>query len=241
MSINGETLRHPINGTAEETWGGFSWPAFFFGVIWLLVKGLYGHFIINLVVLIISAGFAAPVVWIIYGFIGNDAHKSSLINKGYLTNDQWETRNRPTPVPQTVPRPVPEPKAPAATPVVVADALEKLASLVDKGHLTREEFAEQKARLLGKGQPLVVEQPAPAETINQNRLAAELSTPKRCKDFLISRGCRVSRPTEYIWEVLQPSGVTAYARSPEVLQALAMRFASEPQSPSAASQETPPK
>ena len=92
MSIQGEVLRHPINGTTEETWDGFSWPALFFGVIWLLVKGLYGHFLINLVVLVLSAGFAAPIVWIIYGFIGNGAHKSSLLKKGYFTNNQWDAR-----------------------------------------------------------------------------------------------------------------------------------------------------
>ena len=62
MSTEGEVLYHPINGSKEQTWDGFSWPAFFFGVVWLLVKGLYAHFLINLVVLVVTAGFAAPIV-----------------------------------------------------------------------------------------------------------------------------------------------------------------------------------
>ena len=46
-------------------------------------------------------------------------------------------------------RPAPAPTAPADTPQVdVADQLEKLANLVDRGFLTLEEFAEQKAKLL---------------------------------------------------------------------------------------------
>ena len=228
MSTKGEALRHPINGTTEETWDGFSWPALFFGVIWLLVKGLYGHFVTNLVVLVVSAGFAAPVVWIIYGFIGNSAHKSSLLKKGYLTNDQWDARNRPAPPVQPAPQVNANTRATAATPVLVADALEKLGALLDKGHLTREEFTEQKAQLLGKGSPPPTERPVAGEPSDHTRHVAELATPEKCRALLISRGCRVSQPTEYVWEVLQPSGVTAFARSPEALQAIAVKFASEP-------------
>ncbi|MFX1679206.1 DUF2628 domain-containing protein [Mitsuaria sp. CC2] len=74
MSSPGENLRHPLNGSIERTWQGFSWPAFLFGVFWLLVKGLYGHFLINVVLVFLTAGIAAPVIWILYGIIGNDAH-----------------------------------------------------------------------------------------------------------------------------------------------------------------------
>ena len=234
MSIQGEVLRHPINGTTEETWDGFSWPALFFGVIWLLVKGLYGHFLINLVVLVLSAGFAAPIVWIIYGFIGNGAHKSSLMKKGYLTNNQWDARNRPVPAVQPVPQVNANARPPAATPVLVADALEKLGALLDKGHLTREEFIEQKAQLLGKGSVPPSEPGVAGEPRDHTQLVAEMATPEKCKAVLISHGCRVSQPTEYVWEVLQPSGVTAFARSPEALQAIAIQFASQPRSPRAA-------
>jgi hypothetical protein len=110
MSAMGEILRQPENGTTEQTWDGFSWPAFLFGVFWLLVKGLYGHFVINLLLLIISGGFLAPVIWIAYGFKGNEIHKASLLRKGYLTEKQWKgkeqrlssTRLQETPAPDNV-------------------------------------------------------------------------------------------------------------------------------------------
>ena len=140
MSSLGETLHHPLNGSAEQTWDGFSWPAFFFGVIWLLVKGLYGHFLINLLVLVVTAGFAAPIVWIVYGFIGNSAHKNSLLKNGYLTSTQWKERG-----PAVTARPI----APVPTQKDTVDRLRELGELRDKGILTDDEFALQKAKLLG--------------------------------------------------------------------------------------------
>ena len=140
MSTQGETLHHPLNGSNEQTWDGFSWPALFFGVIWLLIKGLYGHFVINLVIAIATAGFAVPVIWVVYGFIGNGAHKSSLLKKGYLTSEQWATRSAP---------PVVAPSAPLPTKKDRVTELRELAELRDKGILTDEEFNQQKAKLLG--------------------------------------------------------------------------------------------
>ena len=140
MSTRGVVLRQPTNGTAEQTWDGFSWPAFFFGGIWLLVKGLYGHFIINLVIAIITAGFAIPIIWIVYGFIGNDAYKKSLLNKGYLTSAQWENQQNQrtlTPVPSN------------ASQKDHLSQLRELAEFRDKGVLTEDEFSKQKAKLLG--------------------------------------------------------------------------------------------
>ncbi len=138
MSMQGETLRHPINGTSEQTWDGFSWPAFFFGIFWLLNKGLYGHFLINLFAIVVTFGFAAPVVWVIYGFIGNDAHKSSLLKKGYLTNDQWGKKDQPHVIVQTT-----QPQKDQVT------QLRELAELRDRGILTEEEFSRQKTKILG--------------------------------------------------------------------------------------------
>ena len=140
MSKPGVFLRQPINGTSEETWEGFSWPAFFFGVIWLLVKGLYGHFLISLVILIITAGIAAPIIWIVYGFIGNEVHKKSLLKKGYLTSAQWENQQNQhtsTPAPSN------------ASQKDHLSQLRELAELRDKGILTEDEFSKQKSKLLG--------------------------------------------------------------------------------------------
>jgi len=139
MSTQGEVLRHPVNGTKEQTWDGFSWPGFFFGVIWLLIKGLYAHFLINLVLLIVTAGFAAPIVWIVYGFIGNDAHKSSLLKKGYLTEKQWSKKESTPDV---------APASPHSTTKDNLTQLRELAELKEKGFLTDEEFTRQKEKIL---------------------------------------------------------------------------------------------
>lgn len=141
MSTKGEVLRHPVNGSTEQTWDGFSWPALFFSSIWMLVKGLFGHFLITLLVIIVTAGFAGPIIWIVYAIKGNELHKSSLLKKGYLTEDQWRQKEqRATP---TAPRAAMQPQRDHAA------QLRDLADLRDKGVLTEAEFAAQKAKLLG--------------------------------------------------------------------------------------------
>ena len=127
-----------------------------------------------------------------------------------------------------------ESSAKPQAPALIADELEKLVSLLDRGHLTADEFSEQKSRLLGRSTSPAPKSATPQTPVSNQLLAAELSSPEKCRAFLIASGCRVSQPTEYVWEVMQPSGVTAYARSPEALQALAMRFATESPLPGAA-------
>lgn len=139
MSTKGEVLRHPVNGSVEQTWDGFSWPAFLLGVLWLLVKGLNGHVVINVVLLIATAGFAAPVIWIAYGVMGNGVHKAALLKKGYLTEEQWHAKQGG---------------------VATGDGsahhggadqlsqLRQLGELRNNGTLTDEEFQREKARLL---------------------------------------------------------------------------------------------
>ena len=63
-----------------------------------------------------------------------------------LVQDLVEQRKPPPP-----PTPLPAPTKPSSSdsPVDVADQLEKLASLLERGLLTPEEFAQQKAKLLG--------------------------------------------------------------------------------------------
>jgi hypothetical protein len=141
MSVKGQVLRHPVNYSEQQTWDGFSWPAFFFGVFWLLVKGLYGHFIVNLLIVILSSGVLAPIVWIVYGFIGNGIHKQSLLKQGYLTQAQLSERAVPS---------QPVPSAPSAERKDQLTKLRELGELREKGVLTDEEFSAQKARVLAE-------------------------------------------------------------------------------------------
>ena len=137
-------LFHPVNGKQEQTQTGFSWPAFLFGVIWLLIKGLYGHFLINFVLIIITAGFAAPVIWLVYGFIGNKAYKSSLLKKGYLNREQWEKKEKISDL-------VGDNFLSAHKKDSITQ-LKELAELRDKGILTNEEFIKQKDKIINANQ-----------------------------------------------------------------------------------------
>jgi len=103
---------HPIKGFAAVK-RGFSWPGFFFGILWALFKKLwkvagllllaifvseiffkllikFAHdikiFILsNIVKLFGLFGkyFAPVIIWFITGFKGNKWAKSDLINRGY--------------------------------------------------------------------------------------------------------------------------------------------------------------
>lgn len=140
MSSPSETLYHPINGTAEETWEGFSWPGFFFGVIWLAIKQLWVHFLVSIIILFITAGFGAIPVWIFYGFTGNSFHKKLLLSKGYLTKEQFTQK--------TEREKNSSQSAKNSANTGVADELAKLAELRNSGILTEEEFLERKRKLL---------------------------------------------------------------------------------------------
>lgn len=148
MSTKGEVLYHPVNGSTEQTWDGFSWPSFFFSGIWLAIKGLWGQFVIFWLVALVTAGFAAPVLWIIYGCIGNKLHKNSLVKSGYLTELQWQsksTQQQPPVAPSNAPT-LAQPPLPAQKDTIAQ--LRELADLKDKGVLTDDEFDQQKAKLL---------------------------------------------------------------------------------------------
>ncbi|MFK3940768.1 SHOCT domain-containing protein [Pseudomonas monteilii] len=148
MSTKGEVLYHPVNGSTEQTWDGFSWPGFFFSGIWLLIKGLYGQFVIFWLVVLVTAGIAAPVLWIVYACMGNKLHKNALMKKGYLTEHQWQTKphsQQPTVVVSSTPAPV---HPPLSSQKDTVTQLRELADLKAAGVLTEDEFHQQKAKLL---------------------------------------------------------------------------------------------
>ena len=107
-----DVYQHPIRGYAAIK-RGFSWPGFFFGIFWALVKKLwkvagllllgilvsgiffqlltkYGrsidHFLLsNVIILLGSLGdiIVPVIIWIVTGFKGNKWAKYDLINRGY--------------------------------------------------------------------------------------------------------------------------------------------------------------
>jgi hypothetical protein len=136
MSTIAEVLYHPINKTQEQAWAGFSWPAFFFGPIWLLIKGLWGHAIIYILAALVTVGWGAPLLWFVYGFMGNGLHRSDLLKKGYLTSAQAAVPKEATTA------------APSMSPGDPIQRLKDLADLRDRGALTDAEFQTQKAKIV---------------------------------------------------------------------------------------------
>ena len=106
--------KHPTQGI-EAVKVGFSWPAFFFGIIWMLVKKLWGlagacfvaYIVLSLiekvtdqsgeggaqalVYLILAAGYFT--LWLVPAFKGNKWREENLTKRGYeqLTTVQAET------------------------------------------------------------------------------------------------------------------------------------------------------
>ena len=74
-----------------------------------------------------------------YGFIGNGAHKSSLLKKGYLTEQQWTKKESSSNL---------APASPRSTTKDNLTQLRELSELKEKGFLTDEEFSLQKAKIL---------------------------------------------------------------------------------------------
>jgi Protein of unknown function (DUF2569) len=59
-----------------------------------------------------------------------------------------------------------------------------------------------------------------AERTKSEGTATEMGDPTECQRKLVAIGCRVFSPSEGVWEILHPSGITAFARSPEALQGI---------------------
>jgi hypothetical protein len=95
-----DVYKHPVNGY-QAVKQGFSWPAFFFMIIWAFVKQLWKHGLALLGVLfvltIMESAFAAGEnvgaallfvlaqfgLFVFAGFNGNDWRRSNLIGRGF--------------------------------------------------------------------------------------------------------------------------------------------------------------
>ncbi len=55
-------------GRSTATW---NWAAFLFGLFWYMSKGMVAKAILMLVVCVITAGLAGPLVWVYSGLLGN--------------------------------------------------------------------------------------------------------------------------------------------------------------------------
>lgn len=137
MSTLAGKAYHPVNGSTEEIWEGFSWPCLFCGFLWYMYKGMWGWGIIALILAFSTFGIS----WLIFPFFANGQYAKSLLQRGYLNEDQWDDRTRAS-------RNAHEPDSKSHAFSSVADELAKLAALRAQGVLTDEEFNKQKLKIL---------------------------------------------------------------------------------------------
>jgi len=133
MSTHVGEAYHPINGSVEKIWEGFSWPCLFFGFLWYLHKGMWGWGLIALILAIFTVGIS----WLFFPFFANGQYAKFLLDQGYLNENQWKERNQAA-------RATNDPGLQRN----VADELSKLVALKEKGVLSEEEFQKQKRKLL---------------------------------------------------------------------------------------------
>lgn len=110
-------------------------------------------------------------------------------------------------------------------PILVADELEKLANLKERGLLTSEEFSTQKARLLSANEMATeVSRRHGSEFVAPTE--EDFASPSTCFAVLDRLGCKVSNTGENKWEILQPTGMTFYAHSKKDLVNFTRRYLS---------------
>lgn len=137
MSTFAAKAYHPINSSTEDIWEGFSWPCLFSGFLWYMYKGMWGWGIIALVLAFSTFGIS----WLIFPFFANAQYAKSLLQRGYLNEDQWNERAQTS-------RGTKKPESNSRTTLSIADELTKLAELKSQGVLSEEEFNKQKLKLL---------------------------------------------------------------------------------------------
>ncbi|MBI4470947.1 MAG: SHOCT domain-containing protein [Acidobacteria bacterium] len=126
MSISAGVLVHPATKERVEIFRGFSWPCLFAGCFWY-AKGMWGMGILAFLLAFVTFGLS----WLVFPFIANDQYRRTLLNEGYVPEDQADHLGV------------------ISVQGSVADEIRKLAELKASGVLTEEEFAHQKSRLLG--------------------------------------------------------------------------------------------
>lgn len=91
-------LKNPSTGLTKTGYFGFSWTTIFFGFFPALFRGDFitfiGGFVIAIIIALITAGFGAFVINIIWAFMYNKYYTRKLLEKGYVLNDSPEVNRQ---------------------------------------------------------------------------------------------------------------------------------------------------
>ena len=75
-------MEHPGTGLRAHIYSGWSWPAFFFGPIWYLVKGMWGLGLLYLVLCFTGIGWLVGLI--VAPMVANRHLTEHLGGKGYV-------------------------------------------------------------------------------------------------------------------------------------------------------------
>lgn len=76
-------MRQEASNLVVTVYDGWSWPVFFFGPIWHLVKGIWGIGLLYAAVCIFTGGIGWVVALFIMPKISNKQYREHLAEKGY--------------------------------------------------------------------------------------------------------------------------------------------------------------
>jgi len=80
-------MRHKDTGIVKDGFYGFSWTTFFFGFFPALFRGDFitfiGGFVIAFIIGLVTMGFGAFFVWIVWAFMYNKYYTRRLLERGY--------------------------------------------------------------------------------------------------------------------------------------------------------------
>lgn len=83
-------MAQKATGLEMQVYNGFSWPCFFFGPLWYLVKGLWGVGLLWIVAAIVTTGAGWLLGILVMPFIANRQYREHLGTSGYEWLDKKE-------------------------------------------------------------------------------------------------------------------------------------------------------
>lgn len=82
------TLRHKDTGLVKNGFYGFSWTTFFFGFFPALFRGDFitfiGGFVISIIIAVITMGYGAFLIGVVWAFMYNKYYTRRLLERGYV-------------------------------------------------------------------------------------------------------------------------------------------------------------
>lgn len=82
------TLKHKDSGIVKDGYYGFSWTTLFFGFFPALFRGDFitfiGGFVISVIIALVTAGFGAFFISLIWAFMYNKYYTRRLLERGYV-------------------------------------------------------------------------------------------------------------------------------------------------------------